>query len=74
MYISTEHFLAAGGKKVPRRDVRRLPDTAESIFCPADISTSTSGSLESFILTDLLDPAPFDDISCPCPGHCSEFP
>lgn len=50
--------------KVPRRDVRRLPDTAESIFCPADISISTSKSSGSFIVTELLDPAPFDDILC----------
>ena len=50
--------------KIPRRDVRRLPDTAESIFCPADISMSISKASESFTVTELLDPAPFDDILC----------
>ena len=44
------------GKGLPRRDVRREPDTAESIFWTADMSVSTistSDSLGSSIVTGL---------------------
>lgn len=47
--VDLDHGLA-----VPRSDVRRLPDTAESIFCPAEISVSVSISLASSIVTGSL--------------------
>ena len=51
----------------PRRDVRRLPDTAESIFCAAEISTSVSGS--SILFGPPIE-LPFGNLSClwPCEG------
>lgn len=51
-------FLYIVRSNVPSRDVRRLPETAESIFCPADMSVSTSwisGSLASSMVTELPD-------------------
>ena len=49
---------------LPRRDVKRLPDIAESIFCPADISIPTSCSSSPLIVTDFVVDGLVDNLSC----------
>ena len=63
-FVSREGSFGYQKRKIPRRDVRRLPDTADSIFCPADMSVSSSASSGSFIVTESLDPVPFENMSC----------
>ena len=51
---------------VPRREVRRLPDTAESIFWPAEMSIVLAASLVSLIVTSGLEVVKSDEMACPC--------
>lgn len=63
--VSFAYSLYARRHCVPRSDVRRLPETAESIFWPAEISiaeSSISGSLASSIVTELSEPAVLDNL------------
>ncbi len=56
--------------------MRRLPETAESIFCPADMSisaSSISGSLFSSIVTEEWLFVP-DNVWYCSSGDCSESP
>ncbi len=52
----------------------RLPDTAESIFCPAEISVSTSGPSFAAIVAGMLGPSEFGILSWTCPCACAEAP
>ena len=57
--------MAVESESVPRRDVRRLPDTAESIFWPAEMSILSGASLDLLMVTVGPDPGEFGVFPCP---------
>jgi len=47
--------------------VRRLPETAESIFWPVEISTSTSPAFAGIVFIAMMAPSLPSILSCLCP-------